>query len=184
SLDADREHLPDGFRRRLARALAHYDVTDLERAPALEEAVFRIFLAQRTASDLDVLPLLQQWMAEPPPVGDAADQAREVLDRLILATQARYPMVGDLARSARFRWFDQPVVDADRRAVLAGVSGQLTYLTDHPDAGDYRSRLDALAAIPEQIVGFLAGRIEHTLPQREPMLEGLIRRHHREFELH
>jgi acetyl/propionyl-CoA carboxylase alpha subunit/acetyl-CoA carboxylase carboxyltransferase component len=184
SLDADREHLPDGFRRRLARALAHYDVTDLERAPALEEAVFRIFLAQRTASDLDVLPLLQQWMAEPPPVGDAADQAREVLDRLILATQARYPMVGDLARSARFRWFDQPVVDADRRAVLAGVSAELVYLSDHPDAGDYRTRLDALAAIPEQIVQFLAERIEHELPQREPMLEVLVRRHYREHELH
>jgi acetyl/propionyl-CoA carboxylase alpha subunit/acetyl-CoA carboxylase carboxyltransferase component len=184
SLDVDREHLPDGFRRRLARALAHYDVTDLERAPALEEAVFRIFLAQRTASDLVVIPLLQHWMAGPPPTGEVADQAREVLDRLVLATQLRYPMVGDLARSARFRWFDQPVVDAERRAVLAGVGDELTYLTDHPDAGDYRSRLDALAAIPEQIVGFLAGRIEHTLPQREPMLEVLIRRHYREFELH
>ena len=35
---------------RLARVLAHYGVTDLERGPALEEAVFRIFLAQqRTA---------------------------------------------------------------------------------------------------------------------------------------
>jgi acetyl/propionyl-CoA carboxylase alpha subunit/acetyl-CoA carboxylase carboxyltransferase component len=184
SLDVDREHLPDGFRRRLARALAHYDVTDLERAPALEEAVFRIFLAQRTASDLVVIPLLQHWMAGPPPTGEVAEQAREVLDRLVLATQLRYPMVGDLARSARFRWFDQPVVDAERRAVLAGVGDELTYLTDHPDAGDYRSRLDALAAIPEQIVGFLAGRIEHTLPQREPMLEVLIRRHYREFELH
>ena len=183
SLDADREHLPDGFRRRLARALAHYDVTDLERSAALEEAVFRIFLAQRTASDLVVLPLLQQWMAEQPPVGDVADQAREVLDRLVLATQARYPMVGDLARSARFRWFDQPVVDADRKAVLAGVGAELIYLSDHPDAGDYRTRLEALAAIPEQIVAFLADRIEHGLPEREPMLEVLVRRHYREHEL-
>jgi len=184
SLDVDREHLPDGFRRRLARALAQYDVIDLERGPALEEAVFRIFLAQRTASDLVVIPLLQHWMAEPPPVGDAAHQAHEVLDRLVLATQLRHPMVGDLARSARFRWFDQPVVDAERRAVLAGVGDELIYLSDHPDAADYRTRLDALAAIPEQIVGFLAGRIEHTLPQREPMLEVLVRRHYREYELH
>jgi acetyl/propionyl-CoA carboxylase alpha subunit/acetyl-CoA carboxylase carboxyltransferase component len=184
SLDVEREHLPDRFRLRLARALAHYDVTDLERAPALEEAVFRIFLAQRTASDLIVLPLLQQWMSEPPPVGDLADQAREVLDRLVLATQARYPMVGDLARSARFRWFDQPVVDADRQAVLAGVGAELVYLSEHPDAADFRNRLDALAAIPEQIVQFLADRIEHRLPEREPMLEVLVRRHYREHELH
>ena len=184
SLDADREHLPDGFRQRLTRALAHYGVSDLERGPALEEAVFRIFLAQRTASDLVVIPLLQHWMSEQPPVGSAGSKVREVLDRLVLATQLRYPMVGNLARSVRFRWFDQPVVDAERGAVLAGVSAELTYLADHPDAADYATRLEALAAIPEQIVGFLAARIEHTLPQREPMLEVLVRRHYREYELH
>jgi acetyl/propionyl-CoA carboxylase alpha subunit/acetyl-CoA carboxylase carboxyltransferase component len=185
SLDVEREHLPDGFRRRLSRALAHYDVSDLERTPALEEAVFRIFLAQRAASDLVVVTtLLQRWMVEQPPVGEVADQAHEVLDRLVLATQLRYPMVGDLARSARFRWFDQPVVDAERQAVLAGVGAELAYLSDHPDASDYGSRLDALAAIPEQIVRFLAQRIEHELPEHEPMLEVLVRRHYREDELH
>ena len=184
SLDVEREHLPDGFRQRLSRALAHYNLTDLERSPALEEAVFRIFLAQRTASDLVVIPLLQHWMAGPPPEGEVADQAREVLDRLVLATQLRYPMVGDLARSARFAWFDQPVVDAERQAVLAGVTDELIYLTENPNAADYGPRLDDLAAIPEQIVEFLSRRIEHGLPQREPMLEVLIRRHYREFELH
>ena len=185
SLDADREHLPDGFRRRLARVLAHYNVTDLERTPALEEAVFRIFLAQRAAADLVVITsLLQQWMREQPPVGNLADQAREVLDRLVLATQLRYPTVGDLARSVRFRWFDQPVVDAERSAVLAGVGAELTYLADHPDAVDYDARLEELTAIPEQIVRFLAERIEDGLPEQEPMLEVLVRRHYREYELH
>jgi acetyl/propionyl-CoA carboxylase alpha subunit/acetyl-CoA carboxylase carboxyltransferase component len=184
SLDIDREHLPDGFRRRLTRALAHYDVTDLERSPALEEAVFRIFLAQPTACELVVLPLLQHWMSEQPPVGDVADRTREVLDRLVLATQLRSPMVGDLARSVRFRWFDQPVVDAERNAVLAGVRAEVVYLTEHPDAADQGARIEALAAIPERIVMFLAERIEHGLPQREPMLEVLVRRHYREYELH
>jgi len=185
SLDVDREHLPEGFRRRLARTLALYDVSDLERTPALEEAVFRIFLAQRAASDLVVVTtLLQQWMIEPPPVGDIADRAHEVLDRLVLATQLRHPMVGDLARSARFRWFDQPVVDAERQAVLAGVGAELNYLSDNPESADYATRLDALAAIPEQIVRFLAKRIEHELPEQEPMLEVLVRRHYREHELH
>ena len=184
SLDVDREHLPERFRRRLVRALAHYGVTSLERVPALEEAVFRIFMAQRTRSDLVVLPLLRHWMAEPPPVGDVADAAREVLDRLVLATQLRYPLVGDLARSVRFRWFDQPVVDAERSAVLAGVGAEVTYLADHPDAPDHAARLEALASIPERIVRFLAERIEGALPEREPMLEVLVRRHYREHELH
>ncbi|MEP7368249.1 MAG: biotin carboxylase N-terminal domain-containing protein, partial [Dermatophilaceae bacterium] len=185
SLDADREHLPDAFRRRLARALTHYEVSDLERTPALEEAVFRIFLAQRAASDMVVVTtLLQQWMVEAPPVGEVANQAHQVLDRLVRATQLRYPLVGDLARSARFRWFDQPVVDAERHAVLAGVGAELTYLSGHPDSADYGTRLDVLAAIPEQIVRFLAKRIEGDLPEREPMLEVLVRRHYRGHELH
>ncbi|MGV8973596.1 MAG: biotin carboxylase N-terminal domain-containing protein [Rhodoglobus sp.] len=185
SLDVDREHLPDAFRRRLARVLAHYDVTDLERTPALEEAVFRIFLAQRAAFDLVVITsLLQHWMSEQPPVGHLGDQAREVLDRLVLATQLRYPMVGDLARSIRFRWFTKPLVDAERSAVLAGVDAKVNYLADHPDAADYSTRVEELAAIPERIVRFLAQRIEHGLPEREPMLEVLVRRHYRQYELH
>ncbi len=39
-------------------------------------------------------------------------------------------------------------------------------------------------AIPEQIVHFLAERMEHGVPAREPMLEVLARRHYREFDLH
>ena len=43
--------------------------TTSTRTPELEEAVFRIFLAQqRTAADLAlVTALLQHWLAEPPP---------------------------------------------------------------------------------------------------------------------
>ena len=47
---------------------------------------------------------------------------RDVLDRLVTATQLRFPVVGDLARSVRFRWFDQPLVDAERQSVLGGVA--------------------------------------------------------------
>jgi len=186
SLDVGREHLPEAFRGRLTRLLAHYGVSDLERTPALEEAVFRVFIAQqRTSSDLTVVTtLLQQWMAEQPPQGLTAARARSVLDRLVIATQLRYPLVGDLARSARFRWFDRPIVERERNAVLAVVRDELTYLADHPDAPDHGARLGALAAIPEQIVRFLAERLERGIPRREPMLEVLVRRHYRDHELH
>src|SRR5690606_25653396 len=50
SLDTERAGLPEAFRDKLARALGHYGVTDLERSPDLEAAVFRIFLAQQRAS--------------------------------------------------------------------------------------------------------------------------------------
>ncbi len=49
---------------------------------------------------------------------------------------------------------------------------------------DRAARIEALAAIPEQIVGFLAERLSQGIPTREPMLEVLARRHYREYQLH
>ena len=72
SLDVERGGLPDQFSDRLRTVLGHYGVTDLEPAPSLQEAVFRIFLAQRSASDAQVaITLLQRWSEEPPPPDDA-----------------------------------------------------------------------------------------------------------------
>jgi acetyl/propionyl-CoA carboxylase alpha subunit/acetyl-CoA carboxylase carboxyltransferase component len=186
SLDVDREQLPPAFRQRLSQALTHYGVSDLERTPALEEAVYRIFLAQPVApAHLRlVAELLQQWMLDDAPGEDIAEQVRDVLERLVAATQLRYPVVGDLARSVRFRWFDQPLVDTVRASVLAGVRDEVRYLAANPDAPDYAQRINALAAIPEQIVRFLAERLEAGIGEHEPMLEVLARRHYREYELH
>ena len=185
SLDVERHGLHEQFRDRLAAVLARYGVTELDRTPELEEAVFRIFLAQRrTTADVHLVSsLLQRWITEPAPAESLTWPVRQVLDRLVRATQLRFPVVGDLARSVRFRWFDQPLVDEDRSSVLAGVSGEVNALADD-DAADRADRIDALAAIPEQIVRFLAERLEQGVPEREPMLEVLVRRHYREFDLH
>ena len=65
SLDVEREGLPERFVARLARALAHYGVDELERGPELEEAVYRIFLAhQRAPSQVPtVMALLDRRLA-------------------------------------------------------------------------------------------------------------------------
>ncbi|GAB3866574.1 biotin carboxylase N-terminal domain-containing protein [Nocardioides maradonensis] len=181
SLDADRGGLPEHFRERLCRVLAHYGVTGLDRSPALEEAVFRIFLAQQgPATDADVVvALLQRWIDEPAPADADPADVRAQLERLKAATQRRFPAVGDLARSIRFRWFDQPLVDAERETVVAGVRDEVAALA-HPDASDRAARIDALAAIPEKIVGFLGERIASGAGAPEPMLEVMTRRHYRE----
>ncbi len=182
SLDPDRGALPQVFRDRLVRVLRRYGVTDLERTPDLEQAVFRLFLAQqRPGPDVQLVTgLLQRWLTDP--VGDVA--AREVLERLVRATQLRYPVIGDLARSIRFRWFDQPLVDAERTQVLESVREQLVQTSGTPAGPQRDARIDRLAAIPEQIVRFLAERIEGgALPADEPMLGILIKRHYREYLL-
>ncbi|MEU6135382.1 carboxyl transferase domain-containing protein [Nocardioides sp. NPDC047086] len=184
SLDPDRGALPDHFRDKLQRVLAHYGVTDLERTPELERAVFRIFLAQQHPSDVDVaIGVLQRWLGDPPPASEDAAAVRALLERMVRATQRRFAVVGDLARSVRFGWFDQPLVDDERRAVLEGVPAEVAALTD-PDAPDRAARIDALAAVPEPLVGFLRDRLVDGLPEREPLLEVLIRRHYRDHHLH
>ncbi|MDO5712750.1 MAG: biotin/lipoyl-containing protein, partial [Micrococcales bacterium] len=67
TLDTERSGVPESFVRKLATVLAHYGVTGLDRTPQLEEAVFRVFLAQqRSAPDLGIVAaVLQRWHADP-----------------------------------------------------------------------------------------------------------------------
>jgi hypothetical protein len=95
----------------------------------------------------------------------------------------RYPLIGDLARSARYRWFDAPVVEAAREQAYAAVRAQLGYLHAHPEAADYEERIEALVASPEPLARFLAERISGGVPRTEPLLEVLARRHYREHTL-
>ncbi|MBV6725997.1 ATP-binding protein [Nocardioides daeguensis] len=185
SLDPDRGAFPDHFRDKLLRVLGHYGITDLERTPQLERAVFRVFLAQQHPSDVDIaVGVLQRWLSTPPPPpAEERAEARALLERLVRATQLRFAVVGDLARSVRFAWFDQPLVDDERRAVLEGVAAEVAALTDDATP-DRDARIAALTAIPEPLVGFLRDRLADGLPGREPLLEVLIRRHYLEYDLH
>ncbi len=185
SLDLEREGLPEAFRDRLARALARYGVRDLERSPELEEAVYRIFLAhQRAPSQVPaVLALLDRRLqhadALPEPL---RDEFRETLDRLIVAAQLRHPAVGELARSVRFRVFDQRVIEQAREGILDAAREQLDYLAAHPDAPDYGDRLEGLVASPQPLLKLLGERVGGR-EDHEPMLELLTRRYYRLYPL-
>jgi acetyl/propionyl-CoA carboxylase alpha subunit/acetyl-CoA carboxylase carboxyltransferase component len=185
TLDPERGALPEDFVGRLERVVRHYGVSDLERTPELEEAVFRVFLAQqRSAPEVAMATsILERWLAEPAPAAPAEAAARELLDRLVAVTQLRFPIIGDLARSVRFRWFDQPLVDADRASVLGSVGDELDRIDALADGEERTARLDALAAIPERIVRFLGERLRRGVPDREPMLAVLVKRHYREYTL-
>jgi len=185
SLDLEREGLPETFRARLTRALARYGVHDLDRGAELEEAVYRIFLAQqRASSQVPALMALldrrlQHAEALPEPL---RDELHETLDRLIVAAQLRQPVVGELARSVRFRVFDQPVIEEARERVLAAAREQLGYLAANPDAPDYGDRIEALVASPQSLIRLLAERIGGQ-GDHEPMLELLTRRYYRVYPL-
>ncbi|NHA69901.1 ATP-binding protein [Phycicoccus flavus] len=185
TLDAERGGLPADFVARLERVLLHHGVSGLDRTPELEAAVFRVFLSQqRSAPEVAMTTaILRRWLAEPAPEPPDDARVRDLLDRLVVATQLRFPIVGDLARSVRFRWFDQPLVDADRASVLGSVGTELEEIDALLAGPERTARVDALAAIPERIVRFLGDRLRHGVPEREPMLEVLVKRHYREYHL-
>jgi acetyl/propionyl-CoA carboxylase alpha subunit/acetyl-CoA carboxylase carboxyltransferase component len=180
SLDVDRAGLPEAFQVRLAKALGHYGITDLERTPELEEAVFRIFLAQqRAASDATVVvTLLREWLREAPPGGALREPAGLALERLIAATQVRFPVVSDLARGVVFAWFGQPLLRRNRARVYADVRKHLRYLDAHPDAPDRAERIAAMVGSTEPLVRLLSQRLSRGGLDHAVMLEVLTRRYY------
>jgi acetyl/propionyl-CoA carboxylase alpha subunit/acetyl-CoA carboxylase carboxyltransferase component len=186
SLDAERAGLPETFQQRLINALGHYGVADLERTPQLEDAVFRIFLAQRRAArDATVMTtLLRRWLNEPPPHDPLLENAGLTLEHLVAATQLRFPVVSDLARSVVFRWFAQPMLRRNRARVYAGVRKHLAYLDANPSAPDRAERIAAMVTSTEPLVRLLAQRIGRKGAGLTPMLEVLLRRYYGNKRLH
>jgi acetyl/propionyl-CoA carboxylase alpha subunit/acetyl-CoA carboxylase carboxyltransferase component len=182
SLDVEQEDLPETFRARLSRALRHYGVTELERTPDLEEAVYRVFLTQqRAASHVPVVAsLLERWLSHTEALAArAGDQVGEVIDRLVSATQVRYPALGDLARSLRFQLFEKPVMQEVRREAYASIREHLEYLEAHPDAEDRTAHIDAIVALTEPVVQLLGARVVADSSGSQPLLEVLTRRYYK-----
>ncbi|MER7469659.1 carboxyl transferase domain-containing protein [Micromonospora sp. NPDC000018] len=180
SLDVERAGLPEAFQAKLARALGHYGVTDLERSPELEAAVFRIFLAQQRASaDATVVAtLLRSWLREPPPDEALREPAGLALERLVAATQVRFPVLADLARGVVFAWFGQPLLRRNRARVYANVRKHLRHLDAHPEAPDRAERVGEMVRSTEPLVRLLGQRLVRDSLDHAVMLEVLTRRYY------
>jgi acetyl-CoA carboxylase carboxyltransferase component/biotin carboxyl carrier protein len=151
-LDPDRVGMPDLIRRRLSRVLARYGVTDLRRNPELEDAVVRLFgsqarLPQLTGVVTGLLERRLRYRDRILPLVDAS--ARTRYDRLTAATQGHLEVVADLSRDARFRFIDEPVVEAGRLQVQAEMEGHLEALAEDPNRADRADRITALVDCPQ-----------------------------------
>jgi acetyl/propionyl-CoA carboxylase alpha subunit/acetyl-CoA carboxylase carboxyltransferase component len=180
SLDVERAGLPDAFQAKLTKALGHYGVADLERSPALEAAVFRIFLAQQRASvDATVVAsLLREWLRETPPDESLREPAGLALERLVAATQVRFPAIADLARGVVFAWFAQPLLRRNRARVYAQVRAHLRHLDAHPAAADRAERVAEMVRSTEPLVRLLGQRLVRHHLDNMVMLEVLTRRYY------
>jgi acetyl/propionyl-CoA carboxylase alpha subunit/acetyl-CoA carboxylase carboxyltransferase component len=174
SRDVEAEGLPESFRIKLRRTLAHYGITDLDSSPDLDPALYRIFLAhRRAAAHVPVVSDLLQWRLRHPESlpADARDGYRRIIDQLVSATQLRHPAIGDLARQVRYRCFDAPLIAAERARAQQQVRAELDRLSPDPEAR--AAQIDAIVASGEPILGVFAER-DHPV-----MLEVMTRRYYR-----
>jgi acetyl/propionyl-CoA carboxylase alpha subunit/acetyl-CoA carboxylase carboxyltransferase component len=180
SLDPARSGLSESFQQRLRHVLSRYGVEGLDRTPELEDAVFRIFLAQQRASaDVAVVTaLLRQWVNETPPAEADRVTVGLALEHLVTATQVRFPAVADLARSVVFAWFAQPLLRRTRAKVYMAVRKHLRHLDQHPDAPDRAERISAMVACAEPLVRLAGQRIGREGADPVPLLEVLTRRYY------
>ncbi|HJE58101.1 MAG TPA: ATP-grasp domain-containing protein, partial [Nocardiopsis listeri] len=180
SLDVERAGLPESFQTRLSRALAHYGVTDLERTPELEAAVFRVFLAQqRSSSDARLVTgLLRAWLQDAPPEAELHEPTGLALERLVAATQVRFPAVADLARGVVFAWFGQPMLRRHRAQVYAEVRRHLRHLDQNPDSPERAERVAAMVRTTEPLVRLLGQRLVRADLDNAVLLEVLTRRYY------
>ena len=170
SLDVDAEGLPESFRIKLRRTLAHYGITGLEPSPELGPALYRIFLAhRRAAAHVPVVAELLRWRLRHPE--SLPEDYERVVDQVVSATQLRHPAVGDLARQVRYRCFDAPAIAAERARAQQEVRAQVDNLPSQAHAR--AARIDAIVASGAPILGIFTER------DQAVMLEVMTRRYYR-----
>jgi acetyl/propionyl-CoA carboxylase alpha subunit/acetyl-CoA carboxylase carboxyltransferase component len=175
SLDPESEGLPERFVGHLEAALAHYGIADTDRTAALEDAGYRLFLAQRRAAPArSAVERILTRRLEQPGDADGAD-LRSVLDRLETTLARREPDVADLARELRWRACDEPLVQAAREEVTASMEQHLAALTEDPARADRDERIEALVACPQP----LAPLLSRLAGSAGPLIEAMTRRYYR-----
>ena len=174
SLDAAAEGLPERFAAALERALAHYGLDGLERTPALEEACYRLFLAQQRAgaARAAVRAILGRRL-------DARGPRRRRVPWRAGPPRGRARAARPGARRARARAALAPLRRAARRGRPPGDlrddGGHLAALAEDPQREDREERMTALVACPQPLAPLLGRQIGGA----GALVEAMTRRYYR-----
>ena len=183
SLDPEAEGLPERFLARLHEALAHYGISGLDRTPELEAACHRLYLSQERAEAARsaVLAILDRRLEQADELaGHVGEDFRDALVRLAAATESRDPVIADLARETRFRYFDEPLIAAARDEAYAAMEVHIAALAEDPHRADSQQRIAELVACPRPLAPLLSERMRTASSAlRRVLLEAMIRRYYR-----
>jgi acetyl/propionyl-CoA carboxylase alpha subunit/acetyl-CoA carboxylase carboxyltransferase component len=175
------EGMPQAFLHRLSSALQLYGVEGLEPNEALLDAMFRLHLALARGPEVGavVVAVLGRHVDGREPA-HATVALRQLLDRIIAATQSGAPEVCDLARTVRFARFDQPFLSE----VFERVSQEAEAAVERLCAVDDPALMDVLVRCPQSLSGrFLHSTETQRQDRRRVILEAIARRYYRVREL-
>jgi acetyl/propionyl-CoA carboxylase alpha subunit/acetyl-CoA carboxylase carboxyltransferase component len=187
SLDPEQEGLPDHFVALLERALSDYGIEGHERTPELENACYRLFLAEQRAEQVQgaIVAILDRRLEQVEALsGQVGADFRELLDRLMAAAEGRDRILADLSREVRFRYFDQPVIEAATAAAYREAEAQLAELAADPETDSSADPIMELVDCPRPLAPMLSERLRVADPSlRRALLEVMTRRYYRKHAL-
>ncbi|NNE19829.1 MAG: ATP-grasp domain-containing protein, partial [Myxococcales bacterium] len=157
------EELPASFVSKLRRAIGHYGLAELERNAELQGVLFRICKGNKRIDEqvAPVLSLLQSRLDNVARLRDTAgDGFRELLSRMIIETQDRYPAIHDLARELQYYYFERPIQERVEEETLTKADQILADLVSDPHGPGRAARIAELVAIPLPLKGFMSRRLE------------------------
>ena len=180
SLDMGRERVPPTFEPKLRKALAHYGVDSLERSPQLMSALHRLYLAlERAGMHVPVVEAVLGRLDDAEPTEDV----RRALDHLTVATQLRFPRLGERARTTRFTMFDDPVLARRQDDAYEHVMSLLEQLDARQPGLDREAAMGELVTCPFPLMALLPARMEVPGDRTEPLVEAIVRRYYTTHDL-
>jgi acetyl/propionyl-CoA carboxylase alpha subunit/acetyl-CoA carboxylase carboxyltransferase component len=172
--------VPVDFVARLKTALAHYGIESLDPTVELDDALVLLYRSTRRAQEyaqhvLNILDFRLRYWVNFLPFGDKS--FRLLLDRIIASSQGRLLLVNDVAREARFRFFDRPLFEDAQSLLLRRVGAMLTRTANTETGPKRQRRIAALVNSRTPMLGLLASRLlSKDDSERLGSLEVFIRR--------
>ena len=187
SVDGRGEGQPASFLQDLCRALAHYGVGDLEPTPMLHDALFWMVKAQQRVNVQ--VPAIQSILdrrleQQEVLVRNVDDGFRCILDRLILATEQRFPELAGQAREVRYQCFERPLFEEVAAETYAEVARTLDLLEADPGGVERERYMQSLVQCPQPLKNLLTREfVSAGESRRRLMLECMTRRYYRTRDL-
>ena len=184
SLDADAEGLPEEFREPAAPRARVLRDRRLERTASARGGRAIVCSSPSTARKPRARRSSRSSTAGSSGadglIGRVGDDFREALDRLVVVLEGRDPVIADLAREVRFRYFDEPVISAARDRVYAEMSLRIAALASDPAPGERGDVISSIVHCPRPLATLLTGAMRAAAPRTRALLvEAMARRYYR-----